>query len=78
MAGKQLPTEVIVTLYHQLANLSAKHLDRNKFIKEIAEVFSVSFSTVHPNERLGKSWQHSLLFLATSVISLKQISLKAN
>lgn len=46
MAKKPLPTEIIVTLYHQLANLSAKHPDRNKLIKETAEVFSVSFSTV--------------------------------
>ncbi|OZG31270.1 hypothetical protein [Rickettsia endosymbiont of Culicoides newsteadi] len=46
MAKKPLPTEIIVTLYHQLANLSAKHPDRNKLIKETAEIFSVSFSTV--------------------------------
>ncbi|WP_341789290.1 hypothetical protein [Rickettsia endosymbiont of Polydrusus tereticollis] len=46
MIKKPLPTEVIVGLYHQLANLSAKPPDRNRLIKEAAQTFNVSFSTV--------------------------------
>ena len=46
MSKKPLPTEVIVGLYHQLANLSAKHPNRNPIIKEIADSFNVSLSTV--------------------------------
>lgn len=46
MARKPLPIEVIVTIYHQLANLSAKHPDRQKIIQETAEAFNVSLSTI--------------------------------
>lgn len=46
MVKKLLPVETIVGLYHQLANLSAKHSDRNRLIKETADAFNVSLSTV--------------------------------
>jgi transposase InsO family protein len=46
MTRKPLPTEAIVGLYHQLANLSAKHPERNRFIREAAQAFNVSLSTV--------------------------------
>jgi len=46
MIKKPLPTEVIVGLYHQLANLSAKHPDRKLLIQEVSQTFDVSLSTV--------------------------------
>jgi len=46
MIKNPLPTEVIVGLYHQLANLSAKHADRKLLIQEVAQTFDVSLSTV--------------------------------
>lgn len=46
MTRKVIPTEVIVDLYHKLSNLSAKHGDRKVLIRETAETFNISFSTV--------------------------------
>lgn len=46
MTRKSLPTEVIVGLYHQLSNLSAKNPNRKLLIQETAQVFNVSLSTV--------------------------------
>ena len=46
MTKKILPIEVIVALYNQITNLSAKHPDRNRFIKEAAQTFNVSLSTI--------------------------------
>lgn len=46
MIKKPLPTEVIVGLYHQLVNLSAKHPDRKLLIQEVSQTFDVSLSTV--------------------------------
>ena len=46
MPQKPLPMEVIVGLYNQLSDLSAKHHDRSKFIAETAQTFNVSISTV--------------------------------
>lgn len=43
---KTLPAEVIIGLYHQLAELSAKHPDRKLLIQGVSQTFSVSFSTV--------------------------------
>lgn len=58
MARKPLPTEIIVGLYHQLANLSAKHPDRNQLIKETAQAFNVSLST----GVIGVKNHHSVLY----------------
>jgi transposase InsO family protein len=46
MIKKPLPTEVIVGLYNQLVNLSAKHPDRKLLIQEVFQTFDVSLSTV--------------------------------
>jgi len=46
MVRKPLPVETIVGLYHQLATVSAKHPDRRRLIKETAQAFNVSLSTV--------------------------------
>ena len=46
MTRKPIPIEVIVGLYHQIANLSVKHPDRNRLIKETAQAFNISSSTV--------------------------------
>lgn len=46
MARKPIPIEAIVSLYHKLAGLSAKHPDRKRFITEMANAFNVSASTV--------------------------------
>lgn len=46
MTRKPLPTEVIVSLYNQLASLSAKNPNRKLLIEETAQAFNVSLSTV--------------------------------
>jgi transposase len=46
MVRKLLPVETIVSLYNQLAGLSAKHSERKRLINEAANVFNVSLSTV--------------------------------
>ena len=46
MIKKPLPTEVIVGLYQQLANLSAKNPNRKTSYRGTAQAFNVSLSTV--------------------------------
>jgi len=46
MTKKPIPTEVIVGLYHQITNLSAKNPQRKALISETALAFNVSHSTV--------------------------------
>jgi hypothetical protein len=45
MINKPIPTEVIVGLYHQITNLSAKNPQRKALISETALAFNVSHST---------------------------------
>jgi len=62
MVRKPLPVETIVGLYHQLANIPAKHPDRFRLTQETARAFNVSLSTVRralKNYRQPRSVQRS-------------------
>ena len=81
MGRKPLPIETIISLYHQLADLSAKHPDRKRLIEEAAHAFQVSVSTVRralkhyrqPRTAHRADYNHSRKISATEMLQYCEV-----